>query len=137
MFGVSWCIESKIYLVLGVMDTTQNPKIMKSMGFRVFPKWNRPGFRPVLFPEFTIKMVPQTPPHRPQFAFSLISFKEVGIVSVPITMDADFSVSFNCKLNRILQNWPCFVSDLLMHQGIVFTLSPLFKSGLSGFYKGV
>ena len=34
--GVSWCLQGYMILVLGVMDTSENPDIMKMMGF-LFP----------------------------------------------------------------------------------------------------
>ena len=37
LFGVPWCLQKQIILVLGVMDTSENPKIMKMSGFRVLP----------------------------------------------------------------------------------------------------
>ena len=38
LFGVSWCLQRYIILVLGVMATPRNPKTIKMMSFRVFLK---------------------------------------------------------------------------------------------------
>ena len=71
-------------LVLGVMDTSENPKIMKMTGFRAFPKWNQKitipkrsriilrSFWATLLCKFTIKMTPQTP-RTPNPKFSRLS----------------------------------------------------------------
>ena len=37
-FELSWCLQSSKQLVLGVMKTSKNPKIMKMLSFRNFLK---------------------------------------------------------------------------------------------------
>ena len=72
LFGVIWCLQGWI-LVLGVMNTSRNLKIMKIKALGVFPKWNRKVASPkwsriilrsfwvILLIIFTVEMTPQTP----------------------------------------------------------------------------
>ena len=76
---LSWIILSYLVgptfktIVLGVMDTSQNPKLMKRMSFQVFPTWNLKvtnpkrsriilrSFRAPLFLKSAMKMAPRPP----------------------------------------------------------------------------
>ena len=80
----NWRLQSRRWLLLGPMDTSQNPKTMEIIGFRVFQKWSRKvsrpkwsrivlrSFRAIRFLKFTIELPPQAP--KPEFSLILLIF---------------------------------------------------------------
>ena len=46
LFEVIWWVRNSTWLLLGLIDTSQNPEIMEMMGFQVLPKWNRKADSP-------------------------------------------------------------------------------------------